>query len=455
MDFITLIAISSTVVLIIVLLLGGRKIASYKKAINKMNHVASLAADGLLYHRITGIGKNDITGDLAWSINNMLDQFEAFSRDLNTSLNLTAEGKSHRKMMPSGLHGDFVSYSNNINKALNSVATAQSKDSFIKNMLITLNAYIGGEYSHKINTNGMQPDIIELANGINVLGESLFKINESNYKNGISLQQGAEHLATNSQIINQYATEQASALKTTSQSIDELTNNIKKSSANSIKMAQYSKELDTSASYGQTLASQTASSMDSINTQTSSISEAITVIDQIAFQTSILSLNAAVEAATAGEAGKGFAVVAQEVRNLASRSAEAAKEIKILVEAATQKANNGKEIADKMIDGYEELTKNIQLTMTLINEVNSTSKIQEDSIININNTINELDQNTQKNTKITHQTNIVAQQSYDFANKIVEDASKEFKGSKNIKVRKSLVDTNFHGHERRSIERQL
>ncbi|MGC6580657.1 methyl-accepting chemotaxis protein, partial [Escherichia coli] len=79
------------------------------------------------------------------------------------------------------------------------------------------------------------------------------------------------------------------------------------------------------------------------------------VIDQIAFQTNILSLNAAVEAATAGEAGKGFAVVAGEVRNLANRSAQAAKEIKDIVEKASSKANNGKSIANNMIDGYSEL----------------------------------------------------------------------------------------------------
>ncbi|MFX4232112.1 methyl-accepting chemotaxis protein, partial [Aliarcobacter butzleri] len=91
------------------------------------------------------------------------------------------------------------------------------------------------------------------------------------------------------------------------------------------------------------------------NNQVNLINEAIGVIDNIAFQTNILSLNAAVEAATAGEAGKGFAVVAGEVRNLASRSAEAAREIKTIVENATSKANQGKSIATNMIEGYKEL----------------------------------------------------------------------------------------------------
>ena len=104
------------------------------------------------------------------------------------------------------------------------------------------------------------------------------------------------------------------------------------------------------------------------------------VIDQIAFQTNILSLNAAVEAATAGEAGKGFAVVAQEVRNLASRSAEAANEIKALVGTATQKANDGKKISDEMIKGYEELNENITQTISLINDVEAASKEQQTGI---------------------------------------------------------------------------
>ena len=112
-------------------------------------------------------------------------------------------------------------------------------------------------------------------------------------------------------------------------------------------MAQYAQNVTKIKDIGKELAYKTASSMEEINTQVHAINEAISVIDQIAFQTNILSLNAAVEAATAGEAGKGFAVVAAEVRNLASRSAEAANEIKTIVLNATTKAKEGKEITSK------------------------------------------------------------------------------------------------------------
>jgi len=152
-----------------------------------------------------------------------------------------------------------------------------------------------------------------------------------------------------------------------------------------------------SAIEGEKLATETAKSMDEINEKVTMISEAIKVIDQIAFQTNILSLNAAVEAATAGEAGKGFAVVAGEVRNLAARSAEAANEIKKLVEEATITTNTGKEISDKMIKGYIELKEQIAKNKEMIGKVFTASQEQERAIKQINDTVNLIDKNTQAN----------------------------------------------------------
>jgi len=188
-------------------------------------------------------------------------------------------------------------------------------------------------------------------------------------------------------------------------------------------MSQLGGKVQSAVSEGMILANQTSSAMDSINAQVTAINEAITVIDQIAFQTNILSLNAAVEAATAGEAGKGFAVVAQEVRNLASRSAEAAKEIKDLVENAATKANEGKKVSDEMIQGYETLNINTNETISLIEDVSLASKEQMTGIEQINDAVTLLDRVTQENASEASAVAEIAVDVSTLANNLVSDAS--------------------------------
>jgi len=397
----------------------------YSKEIKKMTQISKESANGILYHRITHIDKTEEIGELAWSLNNMLDQFEAFSRDLDASLKAVTQGQTHRRMLASGLHGDFVRLSNSINTALDAIAVAQSKDEAIKDMVRTLDEYKNGSFSKKIDLSLMQEDTMTLAKGINELGESLSRLSELNLSNGLALQEGSEILARNVKSLSDSATSQAASLEETSASLEQITVNMRDSSENTYKMASFAQEVTSSAKEGEELANKTALSMDQINEQTSSINEAITVIDQIAFQTNILSLNAAVEAATAGEAGKGFAVVAQEVRNLASRSAEAAKEIKNIVEAATSKAQEGKDIADDMISGYTKLNENISSTIELIDHIASSTKEQEQGIIQINDAISTLDKQTQENATVAHETNQIAQQSHDIAEQIVKEARQE------------------------------
>ena len=198
-------------------------------------------------------------------------------------------------------------------------------------------------------------------------------------------------------------------------------------------MASHGNEVKNSVSKGQILASETTQAMDKIDHEVHAISESISVIDQIAFQTNILSLNAAVEAATAGEAGKGFAVVAGEVRNLAARSAEAANEIKTLVENARAKADNGKSIADQMIEGYKQLNVSITKTLELINDVKDASEEQLHGIEQINIAVSQLDQQTQQNASVANSTQEIATQTRQIAYEIVQEVnSKEFIGKDSI-----------------------
>ena len=214
-----------------------------------------------------------------------------------------------------------------------------------------------------------------------------------------TLANNIEVLTSSSTNLSNSSNEQAAALEEASAALEEITSTVINNATNVNNMSNYASEVTNSAKSGEKLAKDTTTAMDEINSEVSAISEAITVIDQIAFQTNILSLNAAVEAATAGEAGKGFAVVAQEVRNLASRSADAANEIKVLVENATKKANDGKVISTQMIEGYAKLNENISHTINLINDIETSSKEQKVGIEQINNTVQELDKKTQQNAQ--------------------------------------------------------
>ncbi len=306
---------------------------------------------------------------------------------------------------------------NTINKMLDEV----NED--MTNLVNLLESYSKDDFKNQITIHkNIKGEMLKVLTSINSLGKTLSSNAQKDLNNGQILAQNSITMAQSVNSLAIKANEQAASLEQTAAALEQITSITRNTAQNAQKMSQLGNIVKGAVSGGQKLANQTATSMDDINQEVTSINEAITIIDQIAFQTNILSLNAAVEAATAGEAGKGFAVVAAEVRNLANRSADAAREIKNIVLKATQKANEGKNISDMMIKGYEELNTNITQTIEIIQDVSISSNEQMQGIEQINAMVTLLDQVTQENAIQVNNVATISTQTQKMAEELVNKA---------------------------------
>jgi methyl-accepting chemotaxis protein len=379
---------------------------------------------------------SDEFGEMAKMINqniqktqNLIFQDNELIEDVKKVVNEVKAGKFNKKVEKNSDNQDLEELKNILNEMLDITKKNVCED--INSALKVLDSYSRLDFTNKIeNDNG------KIAVGINNLAQIITQMLTENKSNGLTLDDSSKILLSNVNELNRSSNAAAANLEETAPALEEITSNIRNTTSNIAKMSNLSNSVTASASQGEKLANKTTVAMDEINNQVSLITDAISVIDQIAFQTNILSLNAAVEAATAGEAGKGFAEVATEVRNLASRSAEAAREIKTIVENAKHKADEGKEIASYMINGYKELNENISQTINLISDIEMSSKEQLTGIEQINVAVNSLDQQTQQNAQIASQAHDVAVITDQIAKLIVSDAdAKDFHGKKDVKAK--------------------
>jgi methyl-accepting chemotaxis protein len=368
--------------------------------------------------------KNDDIGIILKELNSYIEKFDGMRKDdmhvlgeVVIALNKVSQGVYSTK-----IHADSDNFMiNTLKKSVNEMISKTNEN--MEEVVGIMDKLINQDYRHQININPILKDKMLLTmQQVNKLGNELNNNTKQNLENGTLLERNSINMQKSVKNLAIRANEQASSLEQTASTLEKITSITKNNTQNAAKMSDLSKDLKNSVVLGEKLAHQTALSMDEINQKVQAISEAITIIDQIAFQTNILSLNAAVEAATAGEAGKGFAVVAAEVRNLASRSAEAAKEIKDLVENATTKTYEGKKISDDMSNGYDNLNQLISRTIDIIQDVSTASKEQLSGIEQINNAISILDRVTQENANESNNVSSITNETLSMALLLVEDA---------------------------------
>ena len=233
--------------------------------------------------------------------------------------------------------------------------------------------------------------------------ESLARIVSAVRNNAESVATASAQIAQGNQDLSQRTEQQASALQETAASMEQLGSTVQQNARNAQQADQLAREASDVAQRGGSVVGDVVQRVKAINDGSRRIAEIIGTIDGIAFQTNILALNAAVEAARAGEQGRGFAVVAGEVRALAQRSSEAAREIKELITASVEQAEAGASLADQAGRTMQEVVEAIRRVSGIVGEISSASAEQSSGVAQVGTAVNQMDQATQQNATLVQE----------------------------------------------------
>jgi len=273
----------------------------------------------------------------------------------------------------------------------------------------TVSGALAGDLTTRIEETGKEGFFKTLAVGVNQLVSNMADAIRSMSLVAAEVGTGAEEIAKGNIDLSSRTEQQASNLEQTAASMEQMTAAVKNNADNASQASQLALAAREQAERGGAVVENAVSAMSEINTSSKKIAAIIGVIDEIAFQTNLLALNAAVEAARAGEQGRGFAVVASEVRNLASRSAAAAKEIKGLIQESVNKVEEGSKLVDASGAVLREIVTGVKKVTDVVAEIAASSKEQASGIDQVNKALMSMDAGTQQNAALVEEAAAAAQ----------------------------------------------
>ncbi len=341
--------------------------------------------------------KQGDTGSLLYSMKTMQDSLRAIVGEIKHIVEAAAvRGDFSVKM---GLEGK-AGYTKELSELLNQLSTVTNEG--LNDVLRVANALAKGDLTQTI-AKDYPGTFGEVKTGVNDTVANLKGLVGQIKDATDTINTAAKEIASGNSDLSQRTEEQASSLEETASSMEELTSTVKQNAENAKQANQLAINSSDIAVKGGAVVGEVVTTMDAINEASRKIVDIISVIDGIAFQTNILALNAAVEAARAGEQGRGFAVVAGEVRNLAQRSAAAAKEIKTLIDNSVEKVEGGSKLVAQAGQTMEEIVNSIKRVTDIMSEITAASVEQSSGIEQVNLAITQMDEVTQQNAALVEE----------------------------------------------------
>jgi methyl-accepting chemotaxis protein len=373
---------------------------------------------GDLEQRIVQEGKTGFHELMARKMNTMIVGMSEVVNDVQEIVAGAGRGDLSRRVQVQGKSGLTARLGNDVNGLVDTIGTVVEE---VQGLVVAANQ---GDLNKRIETEGKPGLLVKIGGGINELTDNMAALVSQVKAAASEVSRGADEISQGNANLSQRTEQQASSLEETASSMEEMTSTVKQNADNAGQANQLAVAARDQAEKGGAVVSRAVKAMGEINEASKKIADIIGVIDEIAFQTNLLALNAAVEAARAGEQGRGFAVVASEVRNLAGRSATAAKEIKALIQDSVKKVDEGSSLVTQSGATLEQIVSSVKKVTDIVAEIAAASNEQSAGIEQVNKAVMQLDELTQQNAALVEEASAASQSMADQARGLNESMQK-------------------------------